>query len=199
MPSHQRYWGLHAPLPSLEVLISRKLDSHHRTQQPANGSSGPVSPAGLPPGSSRSSLFGLDSSSGGAETPPAMSPPGGGGKQQQQQQEQVETLSEMQQPAGQNGGLQPPAAGQQQLGEAQRTARLVPDERQRLQRRAWEALAHYRLWVRPLWGAGCGAPQRLAFAAVSLSSLGCSCAFALPDNILACSVELPSNAVHPSS
>lgn len=155
MPSHQRYWGLHAPLPSLEVLISRKLDRHHRAQQPANGSSGPVSPAGLPPGSSRSSLFGLDSSSGGAESPPAASPPAGGGKQQQQQQEQVQAPSEMQQPAGQNGGLQPPAAGQQQVGEAQQ----VPDERQRLQRRAWEALAQYLFRVRPLCGAGCGALQ----------------------------------------
>lgn len=145
MPTHQRYWGLHAPLPSLEALISRKLDGHS-TQQPANGSSGPVSPAGLPPGSSRSSLFALDSSSAGAESPPAASPPVGG--KQQQQQREGKTPPQAQQAAGQNGGLQPPAAGQQPPGELQRPAGLPLDERQRLQRRAWEALAQYLFRVR---------------------------------------------------
>ena len=149
VPTHQRYWGLHAPLPSLEALISRKLDGHSM-QPPANGSSGPVSPAGLPPGSSRSSLFALDSSSAGAESPLAASPPAGGKQQQQQQQQQREGEAppQAQQAAGQNGGLQPPAAGQQQPGESQRPAGLALDERQRLQRRAWETLAQYLFRVR---------------------------------------------------
>jgi len=141
VPAHQRYWGLHAPLPSLEALIDRKLD-RNQPQRPANGSSGPVSPAGLPPGSSRSSLFALDSSSGGAESPPASPPLAGGGKQQQhqQQQEGSELPPGAQQPAGQNGGMQPPEAGQQ-LSDAQRLAQVVQDQRRRLQRQAWEALA----------------------------------------------------------
>ncbi|PRW44437.1 transforming growth factor-beta receptor-associated 1 isoform X1 [Chlorella sorokiniana] len=152
VPTHQRYWGLHAPLPSLEALISRKLEGYH-SQQPANGSSGPVSPAGLPPGSSRSSLFALDSSSAGADSPPTAWPSAGGGKQQQQHHQHPQQ-GEVQQAEGQNGGLQPPAAGRQ-LGEAQRAGRPVPDERQRLQRRAWEALAQYLFRVRMLEGVAC--------------------------------------------
>lgn len=167
VPGQQQYWGLHAPLPSLETLISRKLASD-RVQypgQPSGDSSGQPSPTGgglglkLGSSSRSSSLFALESSSGGAGSPPAspsptaaapggsaaQQPHGRGQQQHAKQHEQQTEVAAAEHRAPQNGALQPPAAGEgpRAQQQQQRDAR-----REHLQRQAWEGLAQYLFRVR---------------------------------------------------
>lgn len=134
VPSHQRYWGLHAPLPSLEELISRHLGSGSSSGQrrQLDGSSQQHSPSAGAAGSSRSSLFGLETSSAGAESPAATSSPTAAPRQQL-----GAAAASTDQRAPQSDSLQPPGSAEQQQ------QREPQDARRQLQRRAWEALAQY--------------------------------------------------------
>ncbi|KAL4428207.1 hypothetical protein ABPG75_002296 [Micractinium tetrahymenae] len=200
VPTHQQYWGLHAPLPSLEALISRKLRSGQR-QQEGGSSSGAQSPfassrahsgaAAGGAGSSRSSsLFGLEGEGGGSESgasaaaSPSRSnqPPASKGQHPVNQQEVA---------------AQPPASADALAQQAQQAQRAQQQEtgpggteRRRLQRQAWEALAQYLFRVRMLDGVAClpGADTLLLLLLADLGDARQVAAFAAVPN----QVDVPS-------
>lgn len=148
-PSHKPYWALHAPLHSLETLISRKLGggagSRHRHQQQQHGDAASASrqhsPSPEAPGSTASSsLFGLESGSAGAASPSAAASPTALAGEQHGDAAAADDGR-----GPQNGSLQHSAAGEAwaQQQQQQRGSKLPSTEWQQLQRRAWEALAQY--------------------------------------------------------
>lgn len=156
VPTHQQYWGLHAPLPSLEALIDRRLS--HGQRQAESSSSGAHCPspsrgarssgaAGGARGGSSSpgsgSLFALEGEGGSSE----------GGASPASSRSNQPPASKGQHPGNQQEGSgQPPASLEALAQQAQREQRQETQpggaERRRLQRQAWEALAQYLFRVR---------------------------------------------------
>ncbi|KAL4433059.1 hypothetical protein ABPG77_006486 [Micractinium sp. CCAP 211/92] len=152
-PTHQQFWRLHAPLPSLETLITRKLSRGHQqpessssrahSRSPSHGARGSSSP-------SSGSLFALEREAGSSEG--GASPAASSSKSNQ--------ASKSQHPGNQQeGARQPPASPEALAQQAQRERRRESEpggaERRRLQRQAWEALAQYLFRVRMLDGVAC--------------------------------------------